>query len=409
MPIEIRNASPAEYEAAVDCMTTAFMDRPDNRAVADSMRVNWDPDRVWLAFDADRVVGTFRSWATDLTVPGGGTLPASAVSAVAVLPTHRRRGIMTGLAAREHGALRDRGEAVALLYAAEYGIYGRLGYAPGTRQVEYTVDARATRLRGDLAGTVELVPAAPASRDASRAVFDAWRLGQPGEIARPEPTWDRAFGLRDTPWGERWRGFVALHRDRSGVIDGYVRWKAEPKWQQNQPMGVVEVNELHALTDTAHDDLMRFLLDLDLLATVRLPDRRESERFPWLLTNARAARVTDWMDGLWVRVFDVPRALEARRYERTGSVVLEVVDDPMWGGTSRLLLDAGPEGSTCRPTKRSPDLTLPVAALSGAYLGGTRLAHIALTAGCDEHRPGALGAADALFRTADPPWCTTHF
>ncbi len=318
MAIEIRNASPDDYEAAVDVITTAFMERPDNRAVAESMRANWDPDRVWLAFDGDRVVGTFRSFPTEVTAPGLRRLPASAVSAVTVLPTHRRRGIMTALAAREHAALRERGEPVALLYAAEYGIYGRLGYAPATRQVEYTIDARATRLRGEpggsagepdgshgepegshgeLGGAVELVPAAPASRDASAAVFDAWRLRQPGEIRRRDSTWDRAFGLRDEPWGERWNGFVALHRAPSGAVDGYVRWKADPKWQQGLPMGVVEVNELHALTDTAEDDLLRFVLDLDLLATVRLPDRRESERFPWLLTNARAARVTDWVDG----------------------------------------------------------------------------------------------------------------
>jgi predicted acetyltransferase len=316
---------------------------------------------------------------------------------------------MTGLAAREHAALRERGEAVALLYAAEYGIYGRLGYAPGTRQVEYTIDARATRFRGEPAGSVEIVPAAPATRDACAAVFDEWRLRQAGEIKRRETSWDRAFGLREEPWGERWNGFAALHRDPSGTVDGYVRWKAEPKWERSLPMGVVEVNELHALTDTGDDDLLRFLLDLDLLATVRLPDRRESERFPWLLTNARATRVTDWSDGLWVRLFDVPRALEARSYERSGSVVLEVVDDPMWGGTSRLLLEAGPDGATCRPTDRAADLTVPVAAMSGAYLGGTRLAHIALSTGYDEHRPGALHQADDLLRTADLPWCTTHF
>ena len=117
----------------------------------------------------------------------------------------------------------------------------------------------------------------------------------------------------------------------------------------------------------------------------------------------------DGVDGLWVRLFDVPRALEARTYEREGSLVLEVVDDEAWGGTRRLLLDAGPDGATCRPTDRSPDLTLPVAALGGAYLGGTRLRDLVVATGADEHRPGALAEADALLRTADEPWCSTFF
>ena len=409
MSIEIRNPSPDDYEAAVDVMTTAFLERPDNRAVADSRRASWDPARMWLALDADRVVGTFRSWPTELTVPGGGRLPASGVSAVTVLPTHRRRGIMTRLAAREHGALRERGEALALLYAAEYGIYGRFGYAPGIRLVDYTVDARATKFLGQPAGTVELAPVNATTRDAAAAVFEAWRLRQAGELRRRDTSWDRAFGLVEEAWGERWKGWAALHRDADGVVDGYARWKAEVKWDHDVPAYVVEVNELHALGNAAGDDLLRFLFGLDLLGTLKLPNRRESERFPWLLTNARACRVTHAGEGLWVRLFDVRRALEARTYERPASLVLDVVDDPAWGGTTRLLLDAGPDGATCRRTRRSADLTVPVAALSGAYLGGTRLAHITLTTGADEHRPGALAEADALLRTVDAPWCTTFF
>ena len=171
----------------------------------------------------------------------------------------------------------------------------------------------------------------------------------------------------------------------------------------------MEVQELQALTPGAYAGLVRFLLELDLVATVKLEGRRESEPVRWLLTNARAAQQTDAGDALWVRLFDVPRALEARTYERSGSLVLEVVDDDAWGGTRRLLLDATPEGATCRPTDRSPDLTLPVAALGGAYLGGTRLRDLVLASGADEHRPGALAEADALLRTADEPWCSTFF
>ena len=173
--------------------------------------------------------------------------------------------------------------------------------------------------------------------------------------------------------------------------------------------GRVAVQELHALTPDAYAGLVQFLLELDLVATVKLEGRREDEPVRWLLTNARAAQQADAGDALWVRLFDVPRALEARAYERAGSLVLEVVDDAAWGGTRSLLLDASPEGATCRPTDRSPDLTLPVAALSGAYLGGTRLRDLALATGADEHRPGALAEADSLLRTADEPWCSTFF
>ena len=83
--------------------------------------------------------------------------------------------------------------------------------------------------------------------------------------------------------------------------------------------------------------------------------------------------MSDVGDGMWLRIFDVPRALEARRYERTGRIVLEVVDQELNAGRIRVELDAGPDGATCRPVDTSPDLTVHVAALGAAYLGGTRL------------------------------------
>jgi predicted acetyltransferase len=110
-----------------------------------------------------------------------------------------------------------------------------------------------------------------------------------------------------------------------------------------------------------------------------------------------------------VRLFDLPRALEARTYESAALLVLEVVDGEAPGGRSRIALDASPDGATCRPSDRSPDLTVPVAALGAAYLGGSRLRDAVVATGVDEHANGALARADALFRAADEPWCSTFF
>lgn len=172
---------------------------------------------------------------------------------------------------------------------------------------------------------------------------------------------------------------------------------------------MINVNELHALTDEAYAALWRFLAEVDLVSTVKAEGRPAGERLPWLLTNARAAVLSDVGDGLWVRLFDVPRALEARTYERDGSLVLEVIDAEIAGGRTRLHLDAAAGGATCRPTDRSPDLTVDVAALGAAYLGGTRLRDAVLSNGVDEHRAGALAQADAVLRTTDEPWCSTFF
>jgi predicted acetyltransferase len=409
MEIEIRSAAPDEFAAAVDVISTAFLERPDLVAVAASMAETWDATRTWIAWDGARACGTFRSIGAQLTVPGGATLPVAAVSAVTVLPTHRRRGILTAMAAKEHGALVERGEAAGLLYASEYGIYGRFGYAPATHVTDWVVDRRAAGVRGASTGSVELVTVDEAAKALLKGIFESWRPRRAGEITRTEAGWDFRLGLRDDAWDQRWKGWVLVHRDASGAPDGYARYKADPKWEHHAAVGELIVQELVTLDREAYAALVRFLLEVDLVARLKLESRPERDPLRWLLANARAASPTDTIDGLWVRLFDLPRALEARAYEREASVVLEVLDGAVGGGTLRFLLDAGPDGATCRPTDRSPDLTLPVAALGGAYLGGTRLRDITLATGVDEHREGALARADALLRTSEEPGCSTFF
>ncbi len=239
-------------------------------------------------------------------------------------------------------------------------------------------------------------------------MFEAWRPRQPGEIRRADDRWVDALGLRPNPWGPSWKGFLAVHRDAAGRPDGYARYRGQEQFVDRQPASTLTVDELHALTDEAYASLWRFLAEVDLVTTVRAEGRSPSERLPWLLTNARAAIPSELGDGMWVRLFDVPGALAARTYEREGRVVIEIVD-PEAGAPVRVELDATPDGATCRPTDRSPDLTLPVAALGAAYLGGARLRDATIATGVDEHRPGALAAVDALLRTADEPWCSTFF
>ena len=86
---------------------------------------------------------------------------------------------MRSMVAAEHGAARERGEAVSILYAAEYPIYGRFGYGPGCREATWTLDARATFLTPS-GGTVEIVTPDEHARDAIKAVFNVIRKRRPG-------------------------------------------------------------------------------------------------------------------------------------------------------------------------------------------------------------------------------------
>ena len=56
------------------------------------------------AFEGARIVGTLRSWAGRLTVPGCREIRVSSVTGVTVAPTHRRQGILGRMAGSEHGS-----------------------------------------------------------------------------------------------------------------------------------------------------------------------------------------------------------------------------------------------------------------------------------------------------------------
>ncbi len=52
-------------------------------------------DRTIAALDGEQMVGSAGAYSFQMTVPGG-VVPAAGITFVAVLPSHRRRGILTG-------------------------------------------------------------------------------------------------------------------------------------------------------------------------------------------------------------------------------------------------------------------------------------------------------------------------
>jgi len=409
----IRTITPDDAVGYLRTIRATFLAPPPSpqalQARADFWLERMRPDlsRAWGAFDGGTCVGSFRTVPFELTVPGGRTVPADGVTAVTVAPTHRRRGLLTGLMAEGLRAAADRGDAVSILIAAEWRIYGRYGFGVATEDAVWEVD-RLRAAAGPPVGTVEAVEIGEL-RKLAPPVYDAARRSRPGGIDRPEPRWDLDLGLAHAD-GEQpeWTGRAVVHRDASGEVDGYLRWHAEDSWEGMLPTGTLHVDELATASAAAYADLWRFALGVDLLARVRASERPVDEPLPWLLADGRAARQVQRWDRLWLRVLDVPAALAGRGYLTAGRTVLEVVD-PGGYAAGRFALEAGPEGAECRPTTDSADLTLPAAVLGAAYLGGTRLRTLAAAGLVDEDRAGAVEAADRLLVGDQVPFCPLHF
>ena len=411
--IDVRVIDPADYPAWFEALETAFFvwGRNDHEATAALRREKVDLTRVRGAYEGATITGTFRSFGSELTVPGGGTIPAGAVTAVTVRPTHRRRGILTAMVAADLRASVELGEVASVLIAAEYPIYGRFGYGHATNRANWTVRTRAARLVGEATGSVEILEPA-AALPILPGIFERYRRSQPGEVLLPDYHWGLELGLEDWSPNPRFKGFVAVHRDAGGEPDAYARYHGDEKWDEGIPDNVLVLDELHAATPEAEREMWRYLTSMDLIATIKASSRSVADPLPWWLTDARAARITAIDDHLWVRILDVERALSARTYESDGVLIVEVADvlsGQAGPAAGRYRLVARDGVGSCERTTAEPDLTLTVRALGSAYLGGIRLVDAGRSGGIVGHHPGTLLAADRLFRTAATPWCSTFF
>jgi predicted acetyltransferase len=407
MSIEIRPITEAEFAAWIQVIHVAFFQDRDAQAEAAFRRPFTDLSRCLGAFEDDRVVGTFRSLATNVSVPGGGSVAADAITAVTVLPTHRRRGMLRSMMSRDLAEAVGRGEPIAALIASEYPIYGRYGFGVATEHATYAIDTPRVRFLREAPGSVELVQPT-AARAIGPDLYEAYRRIRAGSITRRDVTWDVQFGLLVPPGDQPWKGRVVLGRDASGAPDGLLRYHVEERWEERLPRSTLHVDELLATTPDAEQRLWQYACGVDLGTTVQAPDRPVDDILPWLLVDARAVRCTNRADMLWVRILDPAAALSARTYAAAGRLVI-ALDDPERFASGRFALDGGHDGASCVRTSADADLVAGVAALGSAYLGGVRWRTLAAAGLVTERRAGALATADAMFATWPAPYDATWF
>lgn len=417
MSPDARTPTASEFADWIRAVHTGFLvaaATPTEEYVAERLE-DVDLSRVQGVFDAGRCVATFRSFAQELTVVGGSTVRADAITGVTVTPTHRRRGLLSRMMARDLSAAKERGEPIASLIAAEYPIYGRYGFGPASWAAEWEISVPRTGLdprrsgQPEGGGRIEMVDAADV-RKTGPEVHARLAARQAGAVSRDERWWKQHTGAAARPAHEKWtEPFFVVHRAADGEVDGLMAYGADDKWgDSKQPLNTASVRDMIALNPAAERALWHYLCSIDWITTVRSGHRAPDDLLPLLLPDPRAARLVTDVDWLWLRMLDVPRALEARSYATEASLVLDVRDEAGLAG-GRFLLDASASGARCVPTTRSADLALGVGELATLYLGDESVRRLVDLGRAEELRTGAVGTADAVFRTGRRPWCPDVF
>jgi predicted acetyltransferase len=400
--IEVRPIEASEFEAIVTMDARAFGLTYTDEDMEDLRRI-LELDRTLVALDGPEVVGSTSAFSFEMTVPGGAFVPTAGVTWVGVMPTHRRRGILRQLMARQLDEMLDRGEPLAALSASESSIYGRFGYGVATRRAALTMATKRVRLlpgRGD--GQVRFADPVTA-RKTLPGLYDRQRALVPGTMSRDDRWWDHILADLETLREGATTFFFLVHPD------GYAVYRRRSAWANGLPGDQCLVSEVVAVTPEAHASLWRVLLELDLVERLTYVRYSIDDPLPWLLDDSRRLEITGVWDDEWVRLLHVPRALEARRYLSEDRFVLELVDAfrPAIGG--RFELDGGAEGAVCRRTTAEPDLVMDISDMGSLYLGGVRASILARAGRIEERTAGAARRADAFFASDPPPHNQTGF
>jgi predicted acetyltransferase len=358
-------------------------------------------ERMHAAFDGKTIVGGAGVYPFEMTVPGA-TVRCAGVTVVGVLPTHRRRGLLTRMMRAQIDDVHERGEPVAALWASEPTIYGRYGYGLASLECSIRLPRTRAALRAGTpprVGQVRLVELDEALKAVPR-LYDRVRSVTPGFMSRSKEWWTLRR-LRDDP-ARRPPGGGPLNYalyEPDGRATGYALYRVAQTQEGGEWKRTLHVGEALGIDAVATRELWRFLTEIDW--TDEISARLLGPDHPIQHLVARP----DYLDftastGLWVDLVDVGAALSARAYRADGRVTFELIHPFCpWNDGTWTLADG-----TARRASRRPDLRLDATVLAAAYLGGFTFAQLARAGLVEEASRGGLARADALFATDRAPW-----
>lgn len=351
------------------------------------------PGNAWAMFDGAQVVGVGGMFELSIGMPGGGSIGCAGLTMVGVRSTHRRRGILTQLMERYLAHARERGFAVAGLWASEATIYGRYGFAIAAhgdvlevqRANGLTVRAAGNDGRFDELTWIDEGRA----REVLPDVYARATANRPG-VLRRDATWWRERRFLDAPFfrrGASKRRHVIATRDGAPV--GYVQYRQRNEPHSPQPGGRSDIIELHGVDARAVASLWRYMCSIDLHPTVSWSNAPVDDPLHLLVDDPRRV-LRHRIDSLWLRIEDVPRALAART----------------WGGELRVAVgDDVYELPSGARTAGKPHVTIAPHALPEVLLGALRPSELA-RAGLAS---GDVELADRVFASSPASWCPEIF
>jgi predicted acetyltransferase len=406
MDINVRPVTADEFERWNHVAEIPFGERATEHNIETDRRT-LPVDRTLAAFDGDEMVGAAGAFPFTFGVPGT-MLPTGGVTMVGVLPSHRRKGVLTKMMRHQLDDLHRRGESVAALWASESAIYPRFGYglASWHGSIDMEKDRAAFVRDPGPSGLTRMIELKEAAK-VIPGIHEAVAKERPGMFIRTGDWWDRRI-LSDPPersrgWGPKW----CVVWEDGGQAEAYAIYRTKNSWEDGFPSGKVQVSEALSTSTVGMREIWRYLFGLDLMA--RIEGYFMPVDHPLLHMLVQPDRLRFRLGAaLWLRLVDVAAALEGRHYDSDGTVTIGL-EDPFcdWNTATWRVVAEGGRASVTR-TDATPDMRLTAVELGSIYLGGMSVLALA-RAGRIEGSDEALHAADHMFGWHTAPWCPEIF
>jgi predicted acetyltransferase len=408
MSLEYRSAYPEEMRRLIYNDHIAFGQSTAEAEIERSLA--WvssflRPEDILVAVEDGAIVS--QMGVLPLTIRWNGRdIACGGVTAVSTLPSHRRRGHLRALMSRAFAAMREQGQPVAMLWASMAAIYQRFGYGVAFTQYIAEFDPRLVRFVDDVPvpGRMRLLPPEEVV-PLVRGAYERFAAPRTLMLCRDEAWWRRRT-LH--PWRPNAPPPLCAVYEEAGEVLGFTIYEVEHRVPERPgPTQRLDATWVW-LTPGAHRALVRYFLDHDLAASVRVHRLPVDDPLPLHVQEPRQLNL--WArDGSMLRIVDLVPALEGRGYDADGRLTFALHDElcPWNSGAWELTVEGGT--GRLHPTAGEPDVCLTprvLAVLASGHQPASVLARAGLVAASDAR---ALAAADALFRTAHAPLCLDGF
>ena len=408
--VEVRAANLEEFDELDWILRMVFADH----APAIHPSEVFQPEWTTCVFEGGQMATTF------VTVPmqmrlNGILIPFAGVTAVGTLPNKRRRGYVRLAMEQSFREQKERGQAIAALWASQSAIYHRFGYGIVSTQTMYDVDPRDVVFVEAPSGAGIVRLSDEPEMDVLEPLYDAFVAHRTGPLERNDALWTRGFGPLRKPPDEEGPLRIAIYEEAGQPLGYAIFTNREYDWgmlrstqgDSSRPQQLW-LRELVALTPGAYVALWQFLASHDLVYRIVAGRMPEDDMLWTTMRDPRVLRRRTW-DGLMTRVVDVEKALPLRPYGQAGRFTFELDDELCEWNQGTWTLETDAAGAHVARSDESASVRLSAHGLGPLLFGYHSATELARVGWLDADDPAGLVDWDRAFAIPQRPACLNIF